>query len=94
MNTISVDIDIDDIIWGMDKWDRKQFFRSMQDDGYISKSCVITNEGEVQASPHVEQRAIAESKDEFNQALQKLFNNGWKLPLEQEQYIINLAKRF
>lgn len=94
MSTISVDVDIDDIIWGMGKWDRKQFFRSMQDDGYISKSCVITDEGEVKASPHIEQRAISESQDEFNQALRKLFGNGWRLTLEQEQYIIELAKRF
>lgn len=36
----------------------------------------------------------AESKDDFNRALQKLFNNGWKLTSEEEQYIINLSKRF
>jgi hypothetical protein len=92
--SISIDVDIDDILYGMNRWDRRQFFQAMQEDGYISKSCVITNEGEIKASPHIEQRVIAESKDEFNQALRKLFGNGWRLTLEQEQYIIELAKRF
>ncbi len=94
MSSIQIDVDIDDIIWGMGKYDRKAFFNRMQDEGYISEACVITKDGEVQASGHIEKRAIAESKDEFNQALQKLFGNGWKLTKEQEDYIINLSKRF
>lgn len=94
MSSINVDIDIDDIIWSMSRWDRKEFFQEMQDNGYISKSCVITNDGEVKAPNHIERNVLDESKDEFNQALQKLYGNGWKLTLEQEQYIIELAKRF
>jgi hypothetical protein len=33
MRSISVDVDIDDIIWGMGKYDRKAFFQAMQDEG-------------------------------------------------------------
>lgn len=94
MSHISIDVDIDDIIWGMSSYDRKAFFKRMQDEGYISKSCIVTKEGEVEAPSHIEKRAIAESKDEFNLALQKLFGNGWRLTKEQEDYIINLSKRF
>jgi hypothetical protein len=94
MSHISIDVDIDDVIYSMGRWDRKQFFLVMQDNGYISKHCVVTNEGEVQAPAHVERKALAESQDEFNQALQKLWGNGWKLTKEQEDYIINLSKRF
>ena len=94
MRSISIDIDIDDIIWEMDKYDRKAFFQGMKDEGYISKACTITNEGEVKAPGHIERNVLDESQDEFNQALRKLFGNGWKLTLEQEQYIINLSKRF
>lgn len=92
--SISIDVDIDDILYGMNRWDRRAFFQAMQEDGYISKSCVITNDGEVKAPRHIEQNAEYESNNEFNQALQKLFGNGWKLTLEQEQYIIELSKRF
>jgi hypothetical protein len=94
MRSISIDVDIVDIIWGMSSYDRKEFFTCMQEEGYISKSCIITKDGEIKAANNVEQRVLAESKDEFNLALQKLFGNGWRVTKEQEEYIINLSKRF
>lgn len=94
MSSISIDVDIEDIIWGMGRYERRKFFEVMQNEGHISKECVITSDGEVQAAPHIEKRAIGESTDDFNQALQSLWNNGWKLTKEQEDYVIELAKRF
>jgi hypothetical protein len=94
MRSISVEVDIIDIIWGMSRYDRKEFFNRMQDEGYISKSCVITDEGEVKASAHTERKALTESKDDFNNACNVLYNNGWRLTKEEEEYIINLSKRF
>lgn len=93
MGSISVDIDIYEVIWGMSKWDRKEFFLEMQKEGHISELCVITNDGEVKAAPHIERNAENASKDEFNLALQKLFNNGWKLTKEEEEYVIGLSKK-
>ena len=94
MSYISIDVDIDDIVWGMSSYDRKAFFKKMQSEGYISKSCTITEDGEVKAPGHIERNALSESKDEFNQSLKKLYGNGWRLSLEDEQYIINLSKKF
>jgi hypothetical protein len=94
MSSISIDVDIDDIIWGMGSYDRKAFFYSMQDKGYISKSCIITKEGEVKAASHVQRNALTESNDDFNRALQVLFGKGWLLTKEEEEYIITLSKRF
>jgi hypothetical protein len=94
MRSISIDVDIVDIIWGMSSYDRREFFKAMQDEGYISESCVITKDGEVKAPGHIERNALAESTDEFNLALQKLFGNGWRVTKEQEEYIINLSKQF
>lgn len=94
MNYVSVDIDIDDILYEMNRYDRRVFLQHMQDDGIISKSCIITNDGEVRAPSHIERNALDESSDEFNNALHKLYNNGWKLTSEEEQYIINISKRF
>ncbi len=94
MGSINIDVAIEDIIYGMGKYDRREFFEAMQDNEYISKSCVVTNDGFVEASSRIERRALDESKDEFNQALQLLWNNGWKLTKEQEEYIIELSKRF
>jgi hypothetical protein len=94
MSYISVDVDIDDLVSHMGRYDRIKFFESMKSDGYISESCVITNDGEVEAPSYIERKVLDEEQDEFNQALQKLLNNGWKLTKEQEEYIINLSKRF
>jgi hypothetical protein len=94
MSSISIDVDIDDIIWGMGSYDRKAFFKSMQDKGYISNSCVITDDGEVKAAGHVERSKLAESNNDFNRALQVLFGRGWLLTKEEENYIIDLSKRF
>lgn len=94
MGSINIDVAIEDIIYGMGKYDRREFFEAMQDNEYISKSCVVTNDGFVEASSRIERRALDESKDEFNQALQLLWNNGWKLTKKQEEYIIELSKRF
>jgi hypothetical protein len=78
----------------MGSYDRREFFKSMQDEGYISKSCIITKDGEVKAAGHIERNKLAESANEFNKALQTLFGKGWLLTKEQEQYVIELAKRF
>jgi hypothetical protein len=94
MSSFSVDIDIDDIIWGMSTYERRGFFEAMQDEGYISKSCVITEDGIVEAPAHIERKVLANSNDEFNQALQRLYGNGWRMTKEQEDYIIELGKRF
>lgn len=94
MSYVSVDIEIDDIISNMGRFDRKVFFQHMQKSGYISKLCVITNEGEVKCTDNVEKKAVSQSNDQFNNALEKLFNNGWKLTKEEEEYVINLSKRF
>ena len=48
----------------------------------------------IQVSPYAERKALIESDDDFNNALSLLYNNGWKLTKEQEEYIINLSKRF
>lgn len=94
MSFISIDVDIDDLIYGMSRYDRRKFFERMQNDGHISEACTITYEGEVKAPAHIERNAIDNESNEFNQALNKLYGNGWRMTLEQEQYIINLAKRF
>jgi hypothetical protein len=87
---IDVDIDIDDIISSMGRRERKELLESLQDDGYIPESCKISNEGEVL----LPDGRFGAGNDDFDQALAKLAGNGWKLTKEQEDYIIELAKRF
>lgn len=91
--SVNVDLDIDDVVSGMSTYDRRKFFEEMQEEGYISEHCVITSDGEVMASDRIEKSKLAESRDDFNLALQKLWNNGWKLTREEEEVIINISNR-
>jgi hypothetical protein len=86
MGQISLDVDIDDIISSMSKYDRRELFRELQKDGWISSRCRVTKEGEVEA--------IGESDSEFDSALIKLQGNDWRLTKDEEQFIINLSKKF
>jgi hypothetical protein len=96
MSYISVEVDIDDIVSELSRSrsDRRDLFHALQEDGYISENCVITNDGEVKAPEKIERSIAASENDEFNIALDKLWNNGWKLTREEEEYIISLSKRF
>ena len=88
---ISIDVDLDDIISSLDRFDRKEMMKAFQEDGYIPKECKICSDGSIEM-PSVGRTSL--SQDDFNKALQKLFDNGWKLSLEEENYIIKLGNRF
>lgn len=96
MSTISVDVDVEvvDILDGMSTYDRRRFLEEMKECGYISGLCVITNDGRVQASDRAEQKALYESNNEFNRALQNLYGNGWRLTREEEEFVIRISKKF
>jgi hypothetical protein len=86
MGQISLDIDIDDIISSMSTYDRREFLKELQKDGWISERCHITKNGEVES--------MTESGSEFDNALSKLQGNDWRLTKEEELFIINLSNRF
>lgn len=92
MSYVSIDIDIDDVIVGMSSRDRRYLFTELQKDGYISEGLEITKSGYV-----VHKGESTDNNDrhtEFNDAVSKLYGNGWRLSLEEEEFIINIAKRF
>jgi hypothetical protein len=93
MSYFKVDVDIDDIVSALGRSDRRALFQAFQDDGYISEHCVITSDGKVMAPDRIEKSKLAESRDDFNLAFQKLWNNGWKLTREEEEVIIGISNR-
>jgi hypothetical protein len=92
MSYVSVDIDIDDVIVGMSSRDRRYLLTELQKDGYISEGLEITKSGHVVRKG--ESTDNNDSHTEFNDSVSKLYGNGWRLSLEEEQFIINIAKRF
>ena len=79
MSYISVDVDIDDILYGMTSRDKQKLAEELYDDGYIQKG--------------VEKKEV-ELNDDFSRACEKLIGQSWRLSREEEEYIINLSKRF
>lgn len=94
MSSLSVDIDFDDILSSMGKYDRITFFECMQEDGYISKLCKISKDGVLEAPLNLERAYLAESEDEFNKALQAMFNQGWRMCTEDTALIIAISKKY
>jgi hypothetical protein len=78
MGSISVDVDIDDVLWGMTSIDKQQLADDLYDDGYIPK--------------RVEK--VIDPDDDFSIACKKLMGQSWRLTREEEQFIINISKRF
>lgn len=91
--TVEADVDIDDIVSEMSKNDRRRFFQSMQDEDYIDKNLVITEDGEVTLPTKIDLSKFDAGNDDFNNALLKLYNNGWKLTKEDEETIMNISKK-
>jgi hypothetical protein len=79
MSYITVDVDIDDVISSLSKSERQELADNLYDDGYIPKQ--------------VEKESY-EHEDEFSLACQKLKYRSWRLSREEEQFIINISKRF
>lgn len=94
MSYITIDVDIDDVINSMGRWERRELLQNLQEDGYIPKECTIDNDGTVKLPSFMQKNIDESNNNDFNLSLQKLYNIGWKLTTEEEQYIINIAKRF
>jgi hypothetical protein len=79
MSYISVDVDIDDILWSMSSREKQKLAEELYDAGYIPKEL---------------ENKLAELNNDFSLACEKLIGQSWRLTREEEEYIINLSKRF
>jgi hypothetical protein len=78
--SIDVDIDIDDIISNMNRFDKQAMVDDLYDDGFIAVKDKESDYGNPET--------------ELDEACLKIFGNGWRVTKEEEEYIINLSKRF
>lgn len=79
MAYISVDVDIDDIIWDMSSKDKQQLVDDLYEDGY---------------TPTALDKRKKSTNFDFDDACEALVGNSWRLTKEEEEYIIKIAKRF
>jgi len=73
----SIDIDIDDILYGMTSWEKQELVDDLYAAGYVAKK-----DGEA-----------TNTDDEWNEQVHKLFNNKWRLSKEDEETILRITNK-
>jgi hypothetical protein len=73
----SIDIEIDDILYGMASWEKQELADELYADGYVAKK-------------DVSERDI---DDDWNEQVNKLFNNKWRLTKEDEETILRITNK-
>jgi hypothetical protein len=79
MSYVSVDVDIDEILCSMCDRERQELVDELYNDGYI---------------PTKLQNKYNNYADVFSNACEKLKGQAWRLTREEEEFIINVSKRF
>lgn len=73
----SIDIDIDDILYGMTSWEKQELADELYEDGYLAKK----------------DASERNSDDEWNEQVNKLFSNKWRLSKEDEETILKITNK-
>lgn len=73
----SIDVDIDDILWGMTDREKQELVDDLYEDGYIAKK----------------EDDAKSTDDEWNEQVGKLFNNRWRLSVEDEATILAITNK-
>lgn len=73
----SIDIEIDEIIYSMTSWEKQELADELYAAGYVAKK--DTSERNLD--------------DEWNEEVNKLFNNKWKLSKEDEETILKITNK-
>lgn len=75
----SINIEIEDILWDMSDYEKQELVDELFDEGFVAKKDIRTDEGSVVG--------------EFDESIFKLLGNGWRLSKEDEQIILQIAKK-
>jgi hypothetical protein len=78
--SVSVDIDIDDILWSASNKDKQNLADRLYEDGFKA----VKDKDVEYENPETS----------FDEACLKLFGQGWRLTREEEEFIISVSKRF
>ena len=78
MSTISVDVDIEDVLWGMSSSEKQELVDDLYDDGYVPKQV---------------QNIVGDDGDEWDEQVKKLLGNKWRLTTEDEQTILRITNK-
>jgi hypothetical protein len=77
--SISIDVSIDDILWGMTDYDKQELVDELYDDGFVAK----------QLGEHPDDKL----ESDFDREVSKLIGNGWRLSKEDEETILKITSK-
>ena len=77
MSYINVDVDIDDILSSLTSREKQELADELYEDGYIAKK----------------DDDAKSTDDEWNEQVNKLFNNKWRLSKEDEETILQITNK-
>lgn len=77
----SIDVDIEDVLWGMSDREKQELVDDLYEDGYVAKK-----------DPRYDMNEDGFS-NEFDEEVVKLIGNGWKLSKEDEETILKITKK-
>lgn len=78
--SVSINIDIDDILYGMSSYEKQELVDDLYDDGYVPKQL---------DGIHPDDRATSD----FDFQVSKLIGNSWKLSKEDEETILQITSK-
>ena len=73
----SIDIEIDDILYSLSSYEKQELADALYEDGYIAKK----------------DDSEKSTDDEWNEQVNKLFNNKWRLSKEDEETILKITNK-
>ncbi len=73
----SIDIEIDDIMYSLSSWEKQELADELYANGYVAKKDVSERN----------------TDDEWNEQVNKLFNNKWRLTKEDEETILRITNK-
>lgn len=76
--SISINVDIDDILYGMSDWEKQELVDDLFDDGYVAKK---------------DYRSEDNRYSEWDEAVTKLLGNSWRLSKEDEAIILRITNK-
>jgi hypothetical protein len=80
MSYISVDVDIDDVLWGMSSYEKQKLVDELYEDGYVPKQM---------GGVHPDDAPTGD----FDKEVSKLIGNSWRLTKEDEETILRITNK-
>lgn len=91
---ISIDVDVDDILWGLGSSDQRELLEGLLDimDSDVVLKTIKGHTDYLDSSQNIH-RVVTGDNASFTEACRLIAANRWRLPLEQEQLILQIADK-